>query len=96
MKQSVRTWFRWISYLEAISFLVLLGIAMPLKYMFDSPEAVAVTGGIHGLLFSVYLVAIAMMAVLFKWRMIRIAGAILAAFLPFGPFVLERRLKVNA
>ncbi|NIK68370.1 DUF3817 domain-containing protein [Paenibacillus sp. BK720] len=96
MEQFVRTWFRWISYLEAISFLVLLGIAMPLKYMFDSPEAVAVTGGIHGFLFSVYLVAIAVMAVLFKWKIIRIAGAVLAAFLPFGPFVLERRLKANA
>lgn len=73
--------------------LVLLGIAMPLKYMFDSPEAVTVTGGIHGFLFSLYLIAIAVMAVLFRWKIIRIAGAIIAAFLPFGPFVLERRIK---
>ncbi|GLX68180.1 DUF3817 domain-containing protein [Paenibacillus glycanilyticus] len=96
MEQSAKVWFRWISYLEAASFLVLLGIAMPLKYMFDSPGAVTVTGGIHGFLFSAYLVAIAVMAVLFKWKIVRIAGAVLAAFLPFGPLVLERRLKAEA
>ncbi|SFD57048.1 integral membrane protein [Paenibacillus catalpae] len=95
MKQSVRTWFRWISYLEGASFLILLGIAMPLKYMFDSPEAVTVTGGIHGFLFTIYLIAIVVMAILFRWKIVRIAGAVLAAFLPFGPFVLERRLKAE-
>ncbi|CAM3238439.1 DUF3817 domain-containing protein [Paenibacillus lupini] len=95
MRKSAKTWFRWISYLEGASFLFLLCIAMPLKYMFDRPEAVAVTGGIHGFLFSLYLIAIVVMAVLFRWKIVRIAGAVLAAFLPFGPFVLERRLKAE-
>ncbi|MGO4110047.1 DUF3817 domain-containing protein [Paenibacillus sp. YAF4_2] len=95
MRKSAKTWFRWISYLEGASFLILLCIAMPLKYMYDRPEAVAVTGGIHGFLFSLYLIATVVMAVLFRWKIVRIAGAVVAAFLPFGPFVLERRIKAE-
>ena len=52
---SVKT-FRIISTLEAISFLVLLGIAMPLKYIWDMPEMVSVVGMAHGVLFIAYLV----------------------------------------
>ena len=48
--------FRILSYLEAISFLVLLGIAMPLKYLFDMPEYVRVVGMAHGVLFVLYVI----------------------------------------
>ncbi|MWC29866.1 DUF3817 domain-containing protein [Paenibacillus sp. MMS18-CY102] len=92
MKKSVLKWFRYISYMEGISFLVLLCIAIPLKYAADQPQMVTVTGMIHGALFAAYIVAIMVMAVLYRWGLLRIAGGILAAFLPFGPFVLERRL----
>lgn len=96
MRQSAKLVFRWLSYLEGVSFLILLCIAMPLKYMFDHPQAVAITGAIHGLLFVLYLVGVVVMIFLFKWRIIRILGAVLAAFLPFGPFVFDRRLKLEA
>lgn len=93
MKKSALHCFRWISYLEGISFLILLFIAMPLKYWADRPEAVTYTGMIHGFLFSVYLLAIAGMAILYRWKLIRVAAGIAAAFLPFAPFVLERRIN---
>ncbi|SDD02939.1 integral membrane protein [Paenibacillus sp. UNCCL117] len=93
MKKYALQSFRVISFLEGISFLVLLLIAMPLKYMADKPEAVSVTGSIHGFLFGIYLIAVVAMAILFRWKLIRISGAVLAAFLPFGPFVLDRRIK---
>ncbi|MBM7564836.1 DUF3817 domain-containing protein [Paenibacillus sacheonensis] len=96
MKTSALKYFRWISYLEGTSFLFLLCIAMPLKYIGDRPEAVSVTGGIHGLLFSLYLIGIVIMAILFRWKALRIVGAVIAAFLPLGPFVFERRLKAGA
>ena len=45
------SWFRKIAMAEGVSFLVLLLIAMPLKYMADYPKAVTIVGGLHGVLF---------------------------------------------
>ena len=47
--------FRMVAIAEGISFLVLLGIAMPLKYILDVPEAVKVVGWIHGALFVTFI-----------------------------------------
>lgn len=85
--------FRLIGYLEGISFLVLLFVAMPLKYWADLPDPVTIIGGIHGFLFALYLLAIALMAFYFKWRPIRILGALVAAMIPFGPFYFDQRLR---
>jgi len=93
MRAGAASVFRIVSYLEGLSFLVLLLIAMPLKYAADVPEAVTVIGMLHGVLFGLFLAGVAVMAVLFRWKLARIAGAVAAAFLPFGPFVLERRIR---
>lgn len=93
MKISALGSFRLISYLEGSSFLILLCIAMPLKYLADRPELVAVTGIIHGFLFVIYLISIIGMAIIFRWKALWIFAAFLAAFLPFGPFIFDRRLK---
>ncbi|MBN2981509.1 DUF3817 domain-containing protein [Cohnella algarum] len=85
--------FKWVSYAEGISFLVLLLIAMPLKYMVDIPEPVTVIGMIHGVLFAAYVAGIAWMTILHRWRLVWALGALAAAFLPFGPFVFEAFLK---
>lgn len=85
--------FRLVGILEGISFLVLLGIAMPLKYAADMPGPVSAVGAIHGFLFALYLVAIVYIAIVAKWKPLRIVGAVVAAFIPFGPFVLDYRLR---
>ncbi|MCI3923936.1 DUF3817 domain-containing protein [Paenibacillus sp. TRM 82003] len=87
--------FRMIGFLEGISFLLLLGVAMPLKYAADIPGPVTVVGAIHGALFALYLAAVAYMAFTAKWSVRRVAGAVLAAMLPFGPFLFDRRLREN-
>ncbi len=84
---------RWIGIAEGISFLVLLFIAMPLKYFLDYPEVVSVVGAIHGVLFILYLAAIANVTFVDRWSLLRIAGAVIAAFLPFGTFVLDSRIR---
>ena len=48
---------------EAASFLLLLGVAMPMKYMMDMPLAVRIVGMIHGVLFIAFCVALVM-----AWR----------------------------
>jgi len=92
MKRLVRN-FRTIAIAEGISFLILLGIAMPMKYFADTPEAVMVFGWMHGILFIVFLyLALGVKTSLnknFGW----LAKAFLAAILPFGTFVLDRELK---
>ncbi|MDD9936989.1 MAG: DUF3817 domain-containing protein [Myxococcales bacterium] len=87
---------RWVGFLEGASFLVLLGIAMPLKYAMGMPIGVKVVGPIHGVLFMVY-VAMAAHAVsdgwLSKGQGLKMA---IASLLPFGPFVVDRELKAMA
>jgi integral membrane protein len=83
--------FRLVAILEGISFLVLLGIAMPLKYMAGMPLAVKYVGWAHGLLFISYVVLAVPLFTRLKWPMDRVYGVGIASLLPFGTFVLERR-----
>jgi integral membrane protein len=87
------SWFRAIAIAEGISFLLLLGVAMPLKYAAGMPEAVKICGWIHGALFVSFLaLALEVKSELnknFAW----LAKAFLAAILPFGTFVFDRGLK---
>lgn len=83
--------FRLISSLEAISFLVLLGIAMPLKYIWDKPEMVQSIGWIHGILFVLYIVGALAMYRKFGWSLGVLAIVILCSVLPFGPFYAEKK-----
>lgn len=88
--------FRVVGWAEGISFLVLLGIAMPLKYAAGLPEVVLVVGWIHGLLWVFYLLAALRAAVSEKWTFGTFFWAGVASVLPFGPFVFERWLHKKA
>lgn len=84
-------WFKAVAIAEGTSFLVLLGIAMPLKYMAGMPQAVQVVGWLHGILFVAYgLLGLTMFTHL-KWPLERMSGVFLAGVIPFGTFVLERK-----
>lgn len=83
--------FRAVAIAEGISFLVLLFVAMPLKYFVGLPMAVKVVGWAHGVLFIWYWVAAVPLFTKLKWEAERIVGLGLASILPFGTFVLERK-----
>ncbi len=85
--------FRWISLIEGVSFLVLLFIAMPLKYTMDMPLAVTYVGWVHGLLFIIYIYIVFPTAKKLDWNFSRTFFALLASILPFGPFIFDRNLK---
>lgn len=85
------TAFRWISFLEAISFLLLLFIAMPLKYIWDMPEYVRIVGMAHGILFILYLLGAYWMYEKLNWSVKVLFIVFLSSILPFGPFVVERK-----
>ncbi len=83
---------RLVGFLEGLSFLVLVLIAMPLKYLVDLPQAVRVVGMAHGILFLLYLLALIPVALDFRWGARRIGFAVLASLLPAGPFVFDARV----
>jgi len=85
--------FRVISIAEGISMLVLLFIAMPLKYGFDMPLMVKYTGWVHGILFMVYLLVLYPTSRSLKWSFVKTLIAMVASVLPFGPFLFDRKLK---
>lgn len=84
-----------IGYLEGTSFLLLLCIAMPLKYMMDIPEGVKYIGMAHGGLFIAYIVILMGTAVKIKMPIWAIPAGVLGSFLPFGPFIFDYWLKKN-
>jgi integral membrane protein len=94
-KNPLRT-FTLVGYCEGISFLVLLGIATPLKRLAGIPEPVFVIGWIHGILWIVYMLTASRCRSVYKWRFRTFLGAALASVLPFGPFVFDRWLRNTA
>lgn len=85
--------FRLVAMLEGVSFLILLGVCMPLKYLADMPWPNKVMGWTHGLLFLLYLWTAIQAWQLDKWSVGKFALSIVAALLPFGPFVFDRYVR---
>lgn len=82
-----------VGFAEGVSFLVLLFIAMPLKYMADIPAPVRIVGMLHGVLFIAYAIALLQAGFVYKWSIKTIVVAFLLSFIPFGTFFLDRVLK---
>lgn len=84
---------RIIGIIEGISYLVLLFIAMPLKYYFQDPMWVKYTGQIHGLLFVLYVFYCFKIGYEMNWKWISFTGLLLfASIIPFGTFWTDKKL----
>ncbi len=84
---------RIVGYIEGISFLVLLLIAMPLKYFANQPDAVRHVGSAHGALWIIYLVVLVLAWQATKWPFKTAFLGGLASVLPLGPWWFESYLK---
>ncbi len=84
---------RIVGTLEGISFLLLLGIAMPIKYIWGNPIFVKYIGMGHGVLFLLFLVMLFVVCHRMKWPLSVFNMGVIAAVLPFGPFVFDRKIK---
>ena len=89
--EPIITRFRTVAIAEGWSFLLLLFVAMPLKYMAGMPLAVKYVGWAHGVLFIAYWITALPLFTKLKWDIERIIGLGLASILPFGTFVMERK-----
>jgi integral membrane protein len=84
---------RHLALIEGVSFLLLLFIAMPLKYLADLPAAVTWVGWIHGVLFMLLCALLLYCTVMARWSWWRTLLILIAALVPFGPFAIDRRMK---
>ncbi len=80
---------RWVGTAEGISFLLLLLVAMPLKYYFGWPLVVKYVGWMHGFLFMVYVAMVLASIRAMNWSFVRVVLALAASVVPLGPFFLD-------
>ena len=83
--------FTVLAVLVGIGLLVLVLVAMPLRYLGDRPEFSKTFSPIHGFVFMVYLVTVADLARRVGWTVGRTVLVMLAGTVPLLSFVVERR-----
>jgi len=84
---------RAIGLIEGVSFLLLLGVAMPLKYFAGMPQAVTAAGWVHGIMFISFCIALTQAHQDANWSPWRSGTVLMAALLPFGPFAIDKKLR---
>ena len=87
--------FRTVAYIEAVTFLVLLGASF-VKRVLDGPDLVPVFGSIHGVVFLVYVILVLKVRDGQGWGLGRTIWVIVAAAIPLGGFFVGRDLKAAA
>lgn len=87
------SYLRFTGIAEGISFLVLLLIAMPLKYYFGLPIAVKVVGWMHGVLFIAYIIIVLLSIKIMRWNWFSVGVALAASLIPIGTFLLDASWK---
>ncbi len=88
--------FKIVATLEGISLLLLLFVAMPLKYIFDLPEYVRVIGMAHGLLFIGYIILATKLKTEESWNNKKFFEVCIASIIPFGTFYIEKKYLKNS
>jgi integral membrane protein len=83
--------FKYVSILEGLSFLLLLFIAMPLKYVWEMPQMVQQIGMAHGVLFIVYVFGAIWLFKPLNWSFKELLIILGCSLIPFGPFYVEKK-----
>lgn len=83
--------FRITAFLEGVSYLLLLFIATPIKYLLNDPQYVKLLGMPHGLLFMGYIIIAFMLKNDLKWNIKQFAEILIASVIPFGTFYIDNK-----
>ena len=87
--------YRVLAYVVGVGLIILVLVGVPLKYLADSPDVVAVVGPMHGFLYMVYLVATVNLAFRARWSPVKTVLVMLAGTIPFVSFVAERKVTAD-
>jgi len=93
MSDSALFRFRLVSFLEGVSYLILLFIAMPIKYLGDNPIPVKIIGMGHGILFVLFVLFLMESMRKFQWGNDFSMKLFVLSLLPFGTFYMDKKLK---
>lgn len=90
--------FRIVALLEGVSYILLLFIATPIKYLTNDPQYVKMLGMPHGVLFMAYIVFAVLISSSLKWTSKTLWIVLLASIIPFGTFYIDKKYlaKTNA
>lgn len=84
---------RWLSVIDAVTYVLLVGVAMPLKYAAGVPAAVTVVGMVHGFVWMLFMWQLARARFETDWPTSRLLVLGVAALLPVVPFFLDGRVR---
>ena len=87
----MKNFFRVISFLEGISYLLLLFVAVPIKYFNGDDRYVKLLGMPHGLFFMLYIILAIVIQKQMKWNAKTLGIVMLASIIPFGTFYIDKR-----
>jgi len=88
--------FRVIAFFEGVSYILLLFIAVPIKYIFHDPTYVKLLGMPHGILFMIYIIFSFIVNIELKWNIKELFIILIASLVPLGTFYVDRKyLRVN-
>jgi integral membrane protein len=83
--------FRLIAFLEGASYLLLLFVAVPIKYSLGDPSYVKLLGMPHGVLFLTYIGFAFYLKMEQNWNLKTFAIVLLGSVLPFGTFYVDKK-----
>jgi len=84
---------RIVAFFEGISFLLILFVTMPMKYMFDMPLGNKIIGTLHGALFIIYILMAFNVHFEYKWKFTKTTWMVLlASIVPFGTFWVDKKI----
>ena len=83
---------RVVSMIEGLSLMLLVFVAVPIKYVLTAPMLVKIFGPIHGGLFLLFIFMTIAAGVEHQWKFRRIAGLILSSIIPFGCLYAEKKI----
>jgi len=95
MLLAMKMFFRVVSFLEGTSYLLLLFVAVPIKYWMNDPQYVKLLGMPHGLLFVGYIVLAFLLRSELNWSIKTFRAVLLASILPFGTFYVDKKYLRN-
>jgi integral membrane protein len=87
------TIFRIVAFLEGLSYILLLFVGVPLKYLGNDVTLVKLLGMPHGFLFMAYIAFIIVLRFDTPWFKKHFILIALASVIPFGTFVVEHKLR---
>ncbi|HYN74641.1 MAG TPA: DUF3817 domain-containing protein [Candidatus Limnocylindria bacterium] len=92
MREFVFGGYRVMSYVTGVLLAILFFVGMPLKYLADMPEVVAVVGTAHGFLYMVYVLLVLVLGFIAHWSIGKILGVALAGTIPLAVFFVEPKV----